>query len=517
MFLISVLISGLKAQYESRFRWEYYPDELAKFMELRKEGPSLSVGPEIPMATIIHMLDLLSFVLPYKVDPGMDDADRGRLMEAISIKKRLMLQLWDNEDSFLILNVCESVSQHFANVLLHNMLGNLEELDAPLPIGIPSVEHREPFMDIYLKELYSHVIMVYEITVMGTPLYRILHDRMYLAKLSRLLHSPDKRERGMILKILGMIVKRDIPSFARLNEDKRDIVRETFSTIVGVLQSGFFDMQTCESEVALRPAAELLAMLNGMMSITIGTEFEITIQATFLKGALPLLNLEGYSTISGYVDIILKEQLRTASKKQKPFWEMTCMFIVKNLFRTKGNYDDGSDHDYVHSITNLFTKGLIAPSSQGSLIKKLVRHVYKKSRWDVQLSFLHATNRSKFTNIFSASSPNYKSKTLRLRILRTFLLGIYNWYLREPRNEDVRKELRAVTAYWMNSRPHLELIDIDFDYGIQARAVWDVLNSRDASLSGSMARLTIDKDHVPPIPAMARTTPDEDHVPLIPI
>jgi hypothetical protein len=193
------------------------------------------------------------------------------------------------------------------------------------------------------------------------------------------------------------------------------------------------------------------------------------------------------------------------------------MFIVKNLFRTKGNYDDGSDHDYVHSITNLFTKGLIAPSSQGSLIKKLVRHVYKKSRWDVQLSFLHATNRSKFTNIFSASSPNYKSKTLRLRILRTFLLGIYNWYLREPRNEDVRKELRAVTAYWMNSRPHLELIDIDFDYGIQARAVWDVLNSRDASLSGSMARLTIDKDHVPPIPAMARTTPDEDHVPLIPI
>ena len=498
--LISILISGLRAQYESRFRWEYYPDELTKFMELHGAGSGLSVGPELSLASIVHMLDLLSFVLPYKVDSGADDIIRGRLMEAVSIKKSLMLQLWESEDSFLILNTRESVAQRFASALLSNMLGKLEELDTPLPTGISSMEHKEPFMNIYLKELYSLVITVYKTVEMGTPLHRILHERLYLAKLSRLLHSPDKRERGMVLRILGVVIKRTIPPFARFSEDERELVRNSFYTVASVLQSGLSDMQTCECEATLRPIAEYLAMLNGMMAITLGTEFEITTQTIFLQGLLPLINLESYSLISGYVEVTLKKQLRAASKKRTSFWEMACMSLVRNLFKTGGTYNDENDHDYIHSITRLFTKGLIASSSQESLIKKLVRHVHRKSRWDVQLSFLHETNRSRFTDLFGINSPIYESKTLRLQALREFLSGIYNWFLKKPRNEDVRKQLRAVVAYWMGSKPHLELLDIDFNYGVQARAAWDVLHGRDASLADSIARMTIDKDQLPPAP-----------------
>jgi hypothetical protein len=464
------------ATYRSRFHFDYFPNNLQRFQEIYDESSddnrqdhghstSSDSSSELLARDVEWILGVLGVVLPCRMDPALDVKEHNRLREAHESKLRVLKNAWQNEPAQELIASRVEYSVRLADVFLDNLLGRRDELTKPLPEDAQE-EFEEAGFTIWLSVWYMRLGQLFKGLLRDCALFKAIYSRHFLGQLALLLHSPDGRERRAIYHILSHVVERNAEEYASLSRtDEKRQAQDAIKAVLGIIQSGFYDLSLSDDEITLRPILELLAILYESLIFVEDTEFKQSFQTVLLKGTIPLFDNPGYYCFSdGYESLLKRELGRAKEMSSQQFWELASAALVGNIFKRSKGYSENNDNQRIRFLLSMYRNGLISPSQHVLLFFKLFKQVRENSRRKLQQEFLELTSEPRFLRNFRSNSAYYPSDTLRYRVIREFSKAIFEWFLAGSRHERVQTELSDLASAWLETPAYKNISQTDAGY-----------------------------------------------------
>jgi hypothetical protein len=410
----------------------HHKDALTEFYrihnQLHEDGPSSGSGER----ELNWCLDLVEVVLPYDGDMMSG--------EALQLKQEIIKDVWRHKEARRMLTTDETLAKRLAAVLLKNIIGWEEEL----MLVATSEGYKEPAWEVILRDAYGALITLYrDTTDVDSPLYKALIDRRFLCQLAKLLHSPEGRERNLVEGLLGSLVKWQISS---PSQDSESVIR----TVLGILQSGFADVNNEYNEITIRPVKNLLSIMNCLIEGSVGGEFERLVQTVFTNSVMTLFDLKCYQRYFDIFNALLKRQLTNARLRRNDVYLNTLTRqLVKYSFRRSLEDDQFNDDRRVELLMQLIVGGMLASEWYKPLITKVFSHVRKESCPEVQFALFKQMQHVSFREAFSKDSGVFQSEKVRITVLVELIKAVFDWYLASGTNAEVQKQISKIVESWM--------------------------------------------------------------------
>ena len=417
--------------YRSRFHPDYFP----------AVERDLTLLGEIE-GSLYSWLCALEVVLP---------VGGAELNGAHQLQLILLRSIWEGEETKSAISNTPDLAERFSRALLLNMLGAFGELEKPVVGDDPFSSDDTSAWNVFLEEWLDEVRHIYRTVEPDSQLYQYLHERKYIVSISRLLSSPDKRERIAVCWLFLDIMERTLPP--RRNDDD-----EVIKAILGILQKIFSDLNTVISEIGWRPLDVSCALLIRGLEDSKDTKFQAPFRVIFVYAALSLFGSPDYEYCSDYLNEMVVRIFKWAIReKEHSFWGSFTRALVDNCFVNTEFLNETSKLDFIMEI---YFAGLLAPKQHHFLMRSLLEYA-SKAPSTYQHYFITCITNKQFLEALSPESTLYVDEASRRRPLCEFLVGLYDWYLAGSTEPDIQRQLNRWTKWWFNGKSKSILLNDD--------------------------------------------------------